>query len=1149
MEDDVKIISIAELIRLSRPISGASSLSCNSSINPIIPRHSGTTGLPAASQNPKDRILHPLDHPAIIVGTLSLPTFNSLSTTRVVSRCLSTNCLSFSDDSFTVCCDVLDLDIRIIGRKIHVVAWNFIPLKCGGGFLEIICWRNPTISHGQSLFCSDPIPLVPGCSVSGKDSLKSGTFVWGMIESVSPVSVVSCTTGSNTNSDEKGNISGFLLQLLICECTLCCLRDYTKALSVLTDKWSDHYFNKPVIVYFCGPASSWHPVITRLLGYTLVLSGMKKKLVFIEKEESKLMYVTTEKAFFCISKWPHGKNSLGKVVQGKGECGMYTGSVTGIYMHGMVVELDKDVLLLICTNQLPQLPHSLRVGSVVSVKNAHFVNPKFVWAKILVLGACVKTSICLKSFSPLETGCYKYTRSQSLLGKFIDSLKLSARLWVLLLVSSFRKKFSGILSEKVVLGTQHKQGWVQSYACSCLPSLVSRSQQGVFIEFCKHDSCCCGDDTNYGNLKLVVPISDFVGFCEATWVHHLSNWKVDYGFMLGTDIIIPPNERIYHQSIRRVLQSEHIDVVLLGMLQISPSGRLQLMDATGSLDVSIPDLSPTWSTHGIHEVNDFIIVIEGLHEKVDDSVSNLSESFFYRSIFCNAPLTRAFELTIHLIYHLRNNKLINDLFHERASDKRKYDELEGGRFHLLRVTHKFPLQQKLRAPATSKRSTMFAEAKILCWDLVLSEQNGDSRLSNKSMEHVKQSFQEYPSHKRHKIESSGAYSSLKMKGCCNSHPSIQVPCIVDKKINGQYLDSPGVLYYKKTKEAVGSAYKPAMPKVLMEFGPESFCKLESLTIGGYYLIKHNEGDKFCSIKDIDIIENHKIVFSSTMHIWSLAFSYDDVAHPKTNPDICIKFSSHAWKLLKMKYDFLEDLVTSLSPENVVDDIKTSTKITFGNYDGGSHFPKGKLISLHGYVLAVYNLISDSFGYEIPLNFHMPIYSEATTSPCIHVLVRDRIVRIFGSLSKIVYPVGFGVGVEATFHRILVLSCGSAYMMLPASCIAIQSISCQFKYHCTNQSVSSGTCSIEFQDYVPSAFVSEILQHSGHNPLQFRCRVVALYFLLLENKNICYPDSRMHSRSSSVHIPLAGFILGMINYMMMGHPLFVAGQVMIKQQSY
>ncbi|GAU16875.1 hypothetical protein TSUD_368240, partial [Trifolium subterraneum] len=94
--------------------------------------------------------------------------------------------------------------------------------------------------------------------------------------------------------------------------------------------------------------------------------------------------------------------SLKSEINGKGECGCYTGLIRGVHMKGMALELDNDVWLLL-TDQLHTMIHGLRVGSIISVRNVHFVDPKFSWTKVVILGACVKTSIIVESFSPLET--------------------------------------------------------------------------------------------------------------------------------------------------------------------------------------------------------------------------------------------------------------------------------------------------------------------------------------------------------------------------------------------------------------------------------------------------------------------------------------------------------------------------------------------------------------------------------------------------------------------------------------------------------------------------------------------------------------------------------------------------------------------------
>lgn len=338
----------------------------------------------------------------------------------------------------------------MIGRKIKVVAWNFIPLKCGGGFLEIISWRFLETS-GVLSSCSNVFPLVSESLIESKDSHKARYSVFGGLESVSPVSVVPCVSSSSVST----NVCGFLAQVLVCECKVCSMKKSKMPLQDQIEGKDGHWFTKPVIVYFCGLASSWHPVIEKLVGSVVLLSGLKKKLVFIGDEDSQLMYVTSEKTMLHLPKLFDSRFPVSKtIIKGKGECETYTGTVTGIYMQGMVVELDREVMLLL-TDSLIALPHSLRIGAIVSMRNVHFVNPKFCWTKVLILGACHKTSFIVKCFSPFATGCFLNSQSQSILGKFINSLSFSVRLWVLLLVSSFRKKFASILTEKEILGSNH----------------------------------------------------------------------------------------------------------------------------------------------------------------------------------------------------------------------------------------------------------------------------------------------------------------------------------------------------------------------------------------------------------------------------------------------------------------------------------------------------------------------------------------------------------------------------------------------------------------------------------------------------------------------------------------------------------------------
>ena len=155
----------------------------------------------------------------------------------------------------------------MIGKKIRVLAWNFIPIKRAGGFLEIIRWSFCDAESG-SLWCSDEASFSLSPSSSGvSDSIsKSRHRLHGALELISPISLILFSSGAsnlqktaNSNPTTTTSLRGFLVQILVCECRSCSSRESIQ-------EQNSHSFTKPVIVYFCGSASCWHPVITKLIG-------------------------------------------------------------------------------------------------------------------------------------------------------------------------------------------------------------------------------------------------------------------------------------------------------------------------------------------------------------------------------------------------------------------------------------------------------------------------------------------------------------------------------------------------------------------------------------------------------------------------------------------------------------------------------------------------------------------------------------------------------------------------------------------------------------------------------------------------------------------------------------------------------------------
>ncbi|KAI3767339.1 hypothetical protein L2E82_17434 [Cichorium intybus] len=1026
VESSVKLISVSDLLHRLRALTGASLLSPINSVRR--PTLSIDTPQPSDPQNPNNhKILKPLSYPTVLVGTLNL--------TVPSSSCSNSSCLTFSDHSAAVCCDILDIDLRIVGQRIRVVAWNFLALKPHGGYLEIIRWsldesEENSIPKFNAFYLNSVIPTY-------EETIIPRHSIYGLLESVSPVSNVPCTT----NKTGTRNIKGFLAEITICECQLCCSRDKVMLLHHITREQSNsHKFSKSIVLYFCGSSWIWYPAISRLVGGILFISGMKKKMVFLGEGKSLMMYVTTEKSILHlpISKSKRAINGRNIAIREKGLFSAYTGSITGVYMQGMVIELDQKVLLLLTDHQL-LMPHSLRVGATVTVRNFHLEDPKFAWTKVKIFGSCYKTSIRVNIFSPIESGCYQPLESRSLLRKFIESLAFSARLWVLLVVSSLKKKFSGVLSEMEILGSKHIEGLVQKYSSSCLPLSVFRFRHGILTEYCQHESCGCGKLIDYTPPKLVVPISNLISQCEDIFIKRLYTSEKDKDYNMSPKYSnVLCGGKSHDQPIRTILKSEDMNVVLLGSLKISEySGRLQLVDATGSIDIVIPDLPSVWSIKDIYEINDFSVVIEGFPQQLQHLQSLNNDPFSCKNIFNHFQSSRRKQkqFTIYIYCFMRDTKSRNHILCPKTDKEEKYKELENGSFHLLLLLHKFPLQKKFAGDngVISNNLSVYAEAVVFPWNLVLKKETDLLELN---------SIEDYQ-------------EKIKLLNCIVTNMQENSSC----------------------------------KKLLLEFKSDGFWKYELLKIGGYYLIKHHEKDLVCTSKDFTFV-------NSKSHLWNVLFTADDVAGPTCDnlntingcqeifPDIYINLSLDHLSFLQVKLKELK--------QDLIQPIKSMKEISFNSslMVSGVNLPKGDLLSVKGLVVGVHNS-----SHQI---FHHRIFHGVTNGVCIHVLIDHNVVKVYSNLSEHSYPVGFGPGVEATFYRVLLTSEGDVLKLTPASFIEVNStIINELK----DTSIMETTSSLANN---PATLISEMIHFSDHKHIRLHCKVMAIYVLVMENNNELLP---------------------------------------------
>ncbi|CAH8380451.1 unnamed protein product [Eruca vesicaria subsp. sativa] len=1020
--EKARVITISELVNEGRAVTGASSLFYSR------PRT-------AVDSKSSRKFLAPLKYPAVIVGTLSLPS--------ETLKCPNRYCFRFTDGALTICCDIIGFQIRAIGSKMRVLSWNFIPMKKHrGGVLEIIKWR----------FVEDTVELLsPWCSFPlVRSSVENGGgmsrySVRGVLESVSPVSVV--PLGSHDS------VKGFLVKLMACEC---------RRKDVLDSIDCSHCFDKSVFVYFCGSvAAGWHPAIVKLVGSHIALSGMKKKLVYISKSDPLLVFVTTENSLLH-SPWISKKDDFFKsVVDGLGNCGSYLGFVNGLYLKGKLVELDEDVWLLL-TDQIHNRSHSIRTGSLIFVRNVHFVNTKFSWGKVLILGACFKTSITVEIFSPFETSCLVDSCFQTSLSRFLDSLSFPARFWTLLVSSCFQN-FDGIPSDKESLRSCQEDELTKMYAESRISPSMFQPRCGLFTEFCMHESCGCNSEARDCNLKMVMPISSFVHHYKVLLDELLCRIKKDDTQIIASNCLSHPSliQKRYGHTNVKIQKSEDIGVILLGRLKISASGILQLQDRTSSINVLMPDLLSDGHSCRIYEVSDYDLIME-----MPESMPHIP--FLQKPLHCKIlvdPTTLARENTLTVPFSLSFGAAsCRTVLVDQSIDWRHdLNEFKGGRFHLFRVTHKFPFLKK-GLPGMPDCTSVFIEAVIIPWELICTVT--EDGVAAPQFDKITTSKEEHP-HKRCKTNNSlGRERVLSVLHeiscdmtirCASSHCSVIAATLSNLK--------------EKKSGNMGS-----VKRVLLEFIPE--CKnYNGLQVGGCYLMKHGIDDSFCLGRS-SISNNDKINIRPESRFWSLKFSFDEVLTHDGSMDVYPLVSSQPSPAVEQR-DFS-------CPQRFSEPSRPPIS--------NSLFPEGNLATFRGDVVAV-----DAAD------------SSVISSYCIHVRVDYQIVKIFGPLRRHSYLTGFGPGVNATFYRILGTREANRFLLSSASFVKINS-----------RKALDGPALDEPTHQTPMGLPKIRPQvssrHKDNRQINFVCKVLSVHLLVLEAGS----DEDLYGEN--MDIPLAGFVM-------------------------
>lgn len=95
------------------------------------------------------------------------------------------------------------------------------------------------------------------------------------------------------------------------------------------------------------------------------------------------------------------------------------------------------------------------------------------------------------------------------------------------------------------------------------------------------------------------------------------------------------------------------------------------------------------------QVTDFDVVVDSIGELVDQIELLGSESLSCRTIFNCTKAEGELSTSIFVYCHWKNAKCKNIPLYSCINSKNETETLEPGSYHLLRVSHKFPLQEKV----------------------------------------------------------------------------------------------------------------------------------------------------------------------------------------------------------------------------------------------------------------------------------------------------------------------------------------------------------------------------------------------------------------------------------------------------------------------
>ncbi|KAL2635314.1 hypothetical protein R1flu_006793 [Riccia fluitans] len=374
----------------------------------------------------------------------------------------------------------------------------------------------------------------------------------------------------------------------------------------------------------------------------------------------------------------------------------YAGFVTEVLFQGILLELDKRVWLLL-TQQERSHVHGVRIGSMLAVRDAHTITINTPSEKALLLGACLRSHVSVLRFSPLHSSPLKPLHTSSMLLRYLQKVSFSSAFCCFPLFTVFDSFSHWKLSPKIrgnILGQRInglEEGIILKYVQKVLASDDALERPDYFKEFFDHQhNSCSGGTVAHVSLTKVLSVSSLteasLQWSRSKTLPTCTGCCTDYSRWLEIKRLSSSldNSITRREFGHSFISSHELGVTLLGFLQVcQESGQLELMDATGSVCVVVPDLLSSAQVSRIYQVSKFTVIVKESPENSSSTQDGDCDGGLNSSVSWSSPLkgmkavmhsSQTAKLIVH--FYLRDAELVNELNFCNGTEDSFYQRLK-----------------------------------------------------------------------------------------------------------------------------------------------------------------------------------------------------------------------------------------------------------------------------------------------------------------------------------------------------------------------------------------------------------------------------------------------------------------------------------------